>query len=56
MVPVAAGLVVVGRIEVAWGVVLMGVSTVRWWPIVVLVSLTLSNHLVELRIKKSIHI
>ena len=30
----------------------MGVSTVRWWPVVVLVSLTLSNHLVEPENKK----
>ena len=30
----------------------MGVSIVRWWPVVVLVSLTLSNHLVEPEDKK----
>ena len=30
----------------------MGVSIVRWWPVVILVSLTLSNHLVEPEDKK----
>ena len=30
----------------------MGVSAVRWWPVVVLVSVTLSNHLVEPKNKK----
>ena len=43
-------------LEVGMVLMLMGVSTVRWWPIVVYISLTLSNHLVEPEDKKSIYI